>query len=146
MIHAVLAHVMEWMHWVCKATKFGDIFIASTTRAYQLLSGCLYSTNTRYRRRFDIGNERLPEFDPRSFPQVPVPSMRHSQHPWGSGNSTPTGEGDVSRNVSQGAVADVPGGWPTVQTEDLRRRSRAGDGGEDGRLAERSHGRRGTRP
>jgi len=97
-------------------------------------------------RRLDIANERLPEFDPMAFPQVPVPSMRRTQRPWGSGNSTPTGEGDLSHDLSQGAVADVPGGWPVVQTEDLRRRSRAGDGGEDGRVAQRSHGRRGTRP
>jgi hypothetical protein len=100
----------------------------------------------RYRRRLDIANERLPEFDPMSLPQVPVPSMRRTQRPWGSGNTTPTGEGDFSHNLSQGAVADVPGGWPVVPTEDLRRRSRIGDGGEDGRLAERSHGRRGTGP
>jgi hypothetical protein len=93
-----------------------------------------------------MANERLPEFDPMSFPQVPVPSMRRTQRPWGSGNTTPTAEGDVSHDLSQGSVADVPGGWPAVQTEDLRRRSRAGDGGEDRRLAERSHGRRGTGP
>jgi len=71
--------------------------------------------------------------------------MQRTQRPWGSGNTTPTGEGDVSHHLSQGAAADVPGGWPVIPTEDLRRRSRAGDGGEDGRLAERSHGRRGTR-
>lgn len=72
--------------------------------------------------------------------------MRHTQRPWGSGNTTPTGEGDVSHDLSPGAGADVPGGWPVVQTEDLRRRSRVGDGGEDGRHAERSRGRRGTGP
>lgn len=118
------------------------------TRAYQLLSECLYSTNTRCRRRFDIANERLPEFNTMAFPsvQVPVPSMRRPPRPWGSGNSTPTGEGDVSHELSPGAGADVPGGWPVVPTEDLRRRSRVGDGGEDGRHAERSHGRRGTGP
>jgi hypothetical protein len=79
-----------------------------------------------------------------AFPsvQVPVPSMRRAQRPRGSGNSTPTGEGDVSHDLSQGAVTDVPGGWPVVQTEDVRRRSRVGDGGEDRRLAERSRGRR----
>lgn len=71
--------------------------------------------------------------------------MRHAQRPWGSGNTTPTGESDYSHDLSP-AVADVPGGWPTVQTEDLRRRSRVGDGGDDGRLAERSHGGRGTGP
>ncbi|KAF8504454.1 Metallo-dependent phosphatase [Russula emetica] len=98
-------------------------------------------------RRFDMANERLPEFNPpMSFPSVAVPSMRRTQRPWGSGNTTPTGEGDVSHDLSQGAVADVPGGWPVVPTEDLRRRSRVGDGGEDGRLAERSHGRRGNGP
>jgi hypothetical protein len=133
---------------VCKATKFGDIFIASTTRAYRLLSGCLCSTNTRYRRRFDMDNERLPEFNPpTSFPSVAVPSMmRRTQRPWGSGNTTPTGESDASPTLSPGAGAEVPGGWPVVPREDLRRRSRAGDGGDDGRVAERSHGRRGTGP
>jgi hypothetical protein len=130
---------------VYKATKFGDIFIASTTRAYQLLSGWLYSTNTRYRRRLDIANERLPEFNPMASVQVPVPSMQRTQRPWGSGNTTPTGEVDVSPMLSPGG-ADVPGGWPVVPREDLRRRSRVGDGGEDERHAERSHGRRGTGP
>jgi len=94
-------------------------------------------------RRLDIANERLPEFNlPMSFHSVPVPSMRHGQRPWGSGNTTPTGDGDVSRDLSPGAGADVPGGWPVVPTEDLRRRGRVvGEG-----LAERSHGRRGTGP
>lgn len=116
-------------------------------RAYQFLSGCLYSSNTRYRRRLDIGNERLPEFNPMSTVQVPVPSMQRAHRPWGSGNTTPTGEGGVSHDLlSPGAGADVPGGWPIAQTEDLRRRSRIGDGGEDRRHAERSHGRRGTGP
>jgi hypothetical protein len=72
--------------------------------------------------------------------------MQRTQRPWGSGNTTPTGEGDVSHDLSQGAAADVPGGWPAVQTEDLRRRSRVSEGGEDRRLAERSHGRRGAGP
>jgi hypothetical protein len=70
--------------------------------------------------------------------------MRRTQRPWGSGNTTPTGEGEISHDLSQGAVADAPGGWPVVQTEDARRRSRVGDGGEDGRRAERSSRRRGT--
>ena len=101
-----------------------------------------YLVNTRYRRRLDIANERLPEFNPMAFPQVPVPSMRRTQRPWGSGNTTPTGDVDISHDLSQGAVTDVPGGWPAVQTEDVRRRSRNIDSGEDGRVPERSHGRR----
>lgn len=76
--------------------------------------------------------------------QVPVPSMRHTQRPLGSGNTTPTGEGNAPHGLSPGAGADVPGGWPVVPSEDLRRRSRVGDGGDDGRHTERSHGRRGT--
>ena len=145
MIHAVLA---QGMHWVGKVTKFGDTFIASTMRAYQFLSGHPYPTNTRYRRRIDIANEGLPEFNSMAFPgpQVPIPSMQRTQRPWGSGNTIPTGDGDVSHDLSQGAVVgyNVPGGWPVVQTEDLpvRWRSRAGDRGEDRRLAERSHSRR----
>ena len=133
---------MEWMHLVCKATKFGDIFIASTTRAYQLLCGCP-PANVRNRRRFDIDNERFPEFNPMSSPSVPVPSMRHTQRPWGSGNTTPTGEGNTSHDLSQ-AAAGVPGSWPVIPTEDVHRRSRVSDGGEDKRPAGRSHGRRGT--
>lgn len=75
--------------------------------------------------------------------------MRRTQRPWGSGNTTPTGEGDVSH---EGAGADVPGGWPVpvvVPREDLGQR-RVGEGGEDGRLPERrtkervTRGRRGT--
>ncbi|KAI0281767.1 Metallo-dependent phosphatase-like protein [Russula aff. rugulosa BPL654] len=96
-------------------------------------------------RRLDIANERLPEFNPMASVQVPVPSMQRTQRPWGSGNTTPTGEVDVSPMLSPGG-ADVPGGWPVVPREDLRRRSRVGDGGEDERHAERSHGRRGTGP
>jgi hypothetical protein len=62
--------------------------------------------------------------------------MRRTQRPWGSGNTTPTGEGDISHDLSPGASADVPGGWPVVPREDLGQR-RVGEGGEDGRLAER---------
>jgi len=97
-------------------------------------------------RRLDIGNERLPEFNPESFPSVAVPSMRRTQRPWGSGNNSPTGEGDASPILSQGGSAPVPGGWPVVPREDLNRR-RIAEGAEDGRLAERmveriAHGRR----
>jgi hypothetical protein len=76
--------------------------------------------------------------------------MRRAQRPWGSGNTTPTGEGDLSHEIPPGAGADVPGGWPipVVPREDLGQR-RVGEGGEDGRLAERrvervTRGRRGT--
>jgi hypothetical protein len=134
MIHAILAHVM------CKVTKFGDTSMSSTKRAYQFLSGHPYPTNTRYRRRNEIVDERLPEFQPMALPgpQVPVPSMQRTQRPLSSGNTIPMGEGDVSYDLSQGAVADVPGGRPVVQTEDLRRRSKISDGSEDKRLAELS--------
>ena len=94
----------------------------TSTRAYQLLSGRPCSTNARYRWRSIITDERLPEslLNPMDFPQVPVPSMQRTQRPWGSGYTTPTGESEVSYDLSQGAVADVPGGLPVVQTEDLR--------------------------
>lgn len=64
-----------------------------------------------------------------------VPSMR--KRPWGSGNTTPTGEADLSHELSPGAGGDVPGGWPVpvVPREDLGRR-RGGEGGEDGRRVE----------
>lgn len=144
MTPATVAHVMEWMHWVYRATKFDAIFIASTTRRCQLLSSCSCSANTRCRRRLDIANERLPEFNlPASFPSVAVPSMRRAHRPWGSGNTTPTGEHDLSHELPPGAGADVPGGWPVVPSEDLGRR-RGGEGGEDRRLVEQRvpHGRR----
>ncbi|SRR5229473_6824959 len=100
----------------------------------------------RCRRRLDIANERLPEFNlPMTAPSVAVPSMRRTQRPWGSGNTTPTGE-DVSHDLSPGASADVPGGWPVIPSEDLRRRSRISEGGEDGRVAERPRRRRGNGP
>ena len=73
------------------------------------------------------------------------------KRPWGSGNTTPTGEADLSGELSPGAGGDVPGGWPVapsvvpsvVPREDLGRR-RGGEGGEDGRRAERRvpHSRR----
>jgi hypothetical protein len=94
-----------------------------------------------------MDNERFPEFNlPASFPSVAVPSMRpRAQRPWGSGNTTPTGEGDVSHELSPGAGADVPGGWPMVPGEDLRQR-RVGEGGGDERHTERvvERGRRAT--
>jgi hypothetical protein len=100
----------------------------------------------RCRRRLDIVNERIPEFNlPMTVPSVPVPSMRRTQRSWGSGNTTPSGE-DVSHDLSPGPSAGVPGGWPVIPTEDLRRRSRVSEGGEDGRVAERRRGRRGNGP
>ena len=92
-----------------------------------------------------MDNERFPEFNvPASFHSVAVPSMR--RRPWGSGNTTPTGEGDVPHELSPGAGADVPGGWPIIPREDSGRRR---EGGEDGRHAERvvqqvQRGRRAT--
>jgi hypothetical protein len=73
--------------------------------------------------------------------------MRRAQRPWGSGNTTPTGDGDYTPEVSPAAGADVPGGWPVIPREELSRRSRAGEGNEDPGLAERvvervAHGRR----
>jgi serine/threonine-protein phosphatase 2B catalytic subunit len=93
----------------------------------------------RCRRRFDIANERLPEFSnlPASYPSVPVPSMRRAQRPWGSGDTTPTGEGDYAHDVSPVAGADVPGGWPVVPREEPSRHSRVGEGNEDPGLTER---------
>ncbi|KAI0002543.1 Metallo-dependent phosphatase-like protein [Russula compacta] len=95
-------------------------------------------------RRLDIANERLPVFNPASFPSVAVPSMQRAQRPWGSGNSTPTGDGP---ELSP-AGAEVPGGWPMFQREELGRHG-VGEGNEDGGLAERvaeriAHGRRAT--
>jgi hypothetical protein len=82
-----------------------------------------------------MDNERFPEFNvPASFHSVAVPSMR--RRPWGSGNTTPTGEGDVPHELSPGAGADVPGGWPIIPREDTGRRM-VGESGEDGRHAER---------
>ena len=75
--------------------------------------------------------------------------MRHTQRPpWGSGSTTPTGEGDGAHELSPGARADVPGGWPVVPREDFgQRRGGEGDeGGEGGRRTERvvDRGRRAT--
>ena len=63
--------------------------------------------------------------------------MRHAQRPWGSGTTTPTGDGDFTPEVSPGAGADVPGGWPVIPSEELSRHSRDGEGNEDPGLAER---------
>ncbi|KAH9965239.1 Metallo-dependent phosphatase [Russula dissimulans] len=102
-------------------------------------------------RRLDIANERLPEFIPpqASFPSVAVPSMRRPQHSWGSGsgNTTPSGEGDVSAELPPGVGADVPGGWPVIPREEPGVH-RAGEGMNDRGHAERvgeriAHGRRG---
>ena len=82
----------------------------------------LVPTRVSHRRRFDIANERLPEFSlPPSYPSVPVPSMM--RRPWGSGANTPTGEGEVTP-ISAGPVVDVPGGWPApvVPAEELSMR------------------------
>ena len=68
------------------------------------------------------------------------------KRPWGSGNTTPTGEADLSQELSPGASGDVPGGWPVIPREDLSRR-RGGEGGEDVRHAEHRvpHSRRAPR-
>jgi hypothetical protein len=66
--------------------------------------------------------------------------MLRAQHSWGSGNTTPTGDG-ITPEISPGAGADVPGGWPVVPREELSRR-RVGEGSkEDGGQTER-RGRR----
>ena len=115
-----------------------------------------YPTDERRRRRLDLANERLPEFNyaPTSFPFVPVPSMRqplaaHMQRGWGSGSTTPTVEGDGTPEVSPGAGAssDVPGAWPSpIGMEDMIRRrieDEEGAGGFVERMAERlAYGRR----
>jgi hypothetical protein len=56
--------------------------------------------------------------------------MRRAQRPWGSGNTTPTGEGALTPEVSPATPApgaDVPGGWPIIPREDLSRRSVVGE-------------------
>jgi len=120
-------HATEWTRWVCKATKYGAISTALTTREccppffFYLIP--LVLTRGSRRRRFDIANERLPEFSlPPSYPSVPVPSMM--RRPWGSGSNTPTGEGEVTP-ISAGPAVDVPGGWPApvVPAEELSMRT-----------------------
>lgn len=71
--------------------------------------------------------------------------MQRAQRPWGSGNTTPTGD---APEFSPGAGPDVPGGWPMFQREELGRHG-VGEGNADGGLAERvteriAHGRRAT--
>ncbi|KAI0047889.1 Metallo-dependent phosphatase [Auriscalpium vulgare] len=110
-------------------------------------------------RRFDIANERLPEYDdpPTSYPMVPAPSMRqplhaHMQRTWNSGNSTPTGENEPSaegdEDNSERASPAPPGGWPGFGMEELIRRTLEeddADGGVVERLAERiARGRKAT--
>jgi len=68
--------------------------------------------------------------------------MRRTQRPWGSGSTTPTGDGDYTHEVSPvtGAPvpgADVPGGWPVVPREESSGHSRVGEGNEDPGLTER---------
>jgi serine/threonine-protein phosphatase 2B catalytic subunit len=108
-------------------------------------------TDERRRRRLDMANERIPEFNfaPTSFPFVPVPSMRHPlaahvQRPWGSGSSTPTGEGEgeVSPGAA-GASSDVPGAWPGAMGMERGHEDDEGGGGFVERMAERlAYGRR----
>jgi hypothetical protein len=40
------------------------------------------------------------------------------RRPWGSGTTTPTGEGD-NTPISPGPGADVPGGWPVPVVPDV---------------------------
>jgi len=114
---------------------------------------CRSQLTRRLSRRFDMANERLPEYyPPTSFPFVPVPSMRqplsaHIQRGWGGGSTTPTGEGAGTPEPSPGAGAGVPGAWPNpVPMEELIRRRIEEDENEGGfveRMAERlSHSRR----
>ncbi|TFY68094.1 hypothetical protein EVG20_g3697 [Dentipellis fragilis] len=109
-------------------------------------------------RRFDIANERLPQFDyttPTSIPLVPVPSMRQPLHAqlsarsYASGSTTPSGEGEAEDDADGDGVRP-PGAWPPqpLEMEALIRRTLEedeGDGGVVERLAERiARGRKPT--
>jgi serine/threonine-protein phosphatase 2B catalytic subunit len=98
-----------------------------------------------------MANERLPEFNysPTTFPYVPVPSMRqthtgHTQRAWGSGSSSPTGEGDATTPevspAAAGPSTGVPGAWPSPMAMD-----EDGNSGFVERMADRlAYGRRAT--
>jgi serine/threonine-protein phosphatase 2B catalytic subunit len=140
--------LVEWMHWGYKATRFGVISIASTTRECQIVPFIVCPIDERRRRRLDLANERLPELQQTSFPFVPVPSMRQPfmaqmQRAWGSGNATPTSEGGSTPMTSPGAglSTDVPGAWPgPMGVDELIRRRREVDEGGGGvveRMADR---------
>jgi hypothetical protein len=108
-------------------------------RERYLIAPGVLRADPRCRRRFDIANERLPEFSnlPASYPSVPVPSMRRTQRPWGSGSTTPTGDGDFTPEVSPVAGADVPGGWPVIPREESSGHGRVAESNEDPGLTER---------
>jgi hypothetical protein len=159
--HRTMVHGTEWTHWAYKAIKSGGISIASTMRECHLIPPRSPATELHCRRRLDIANERLPEFSnlPASYPSVAVPSMRRAQRPRGSGDTTPTGDGDFTPEVSPVAGADVPGGWPVIPREELNRpsrveesrveESRVEEGNENPGLTERvveriAHGRKGA--
>jgi hypothetical protein len=71
--------------------------------------------------------------------------MLRAQHSWGSGHTTPTGDG-ISPEISPGAGADVPGGWPVVPVVPREELSRPGVGeGSKEKEVGGAKGRRGRR-
>ena len=69
------------MHSACRVTKSDGISTVSTMRKL-LFSLSLFQqiVEITCSRRFDIANERLPEFDPSASPGIfPAPSMRRSE-------------------------------------------------------------------
>ena len=95
----------------------------SAPYSYLTATDCLIP----HSRRFDVANERLPEFNPvpTAYPLVPVPSMSQHfqqhiqrQRPGSrSGASTPSGEGNVEDpGNDQGSM---PGQWHPRPIEEL---------------------------
>ena len=65
------------MYWACRVSRSDGTFTALTTRGWFSFYAYGWHLSLVVSRRFDIANERLPEFDPNASPGLfPAPSTR----------------------------------------------------------------------